>query len=85
MTDTGAALLPLTVVVCATDALGSCLGPPGPSTTVFIAPGGQPTFAFFVAATAPIALDPATHRIFVRFKDSGGATRGATSVAAFTP
>ena len=53
-----------------------------------------PTFAIFVTGTTSLALtqadegfvpfDPAHNRVFVRFKDAGGVTRGATSVAVRT-
>jgi len=46
-----------------------------------IAAGAAPTFSVFVQATAPIALDPANARIFVRFKDAAGGLHGSTSVA----
>jgi hypothetical protein len=52
--------------------------------TLPIGAGAQPTFAIFVTGTGPIAFDPATRRIFVRFKDPAGVTRGATSVAVRT-
>jgi hypothetical protein len=37
-----------------------------------------------VTGSDPIDLDPATRRIFVRFRDAGGTTRGSTSVAVQT-
>jgi hypothetical protein len=43
-----------------------------------------PTFAIFVKGNGTIAFDPANNRIVVRFKDGGGVTRGATSVAVRT-
>ena len=50
-----------------------------------------PTFAVFVSSSTPVPFDPATRRIFVRFKEnatcetvSGMVTRGATSVAVTT-
>jgi protein involved in polysaccharide export with SLBB domain len=53
--------------------------------TVQIDPGSTPTFAVFVNASGAVPFDPAANRIFVRFKDAGGVTRGATSVAVKTP
>ena len=54
------------------------------SLTTQIDSGETPTFGFFVAASGNVPFDPAANRIFVRFKDSGGAVRGATSVAVKT-
>jgi photosystem II stability/assembly factor-like uncharacterized protein len=82
--DTGAITLPLSLAVCETDAAGACLVPPGPPVTRVINPGDTPTFGIFVRGTAFIPFDPAAKRIFVRFKDSGGRTRGSTSVAVRT-
>ena len=46
--------------------------------------GATPTFSIFALGTGPIPFDAATNRIFVRFTDQGGVTRGATSVAVRT-
>ena len=43
-----------------------------------------PPFAIFGTASAAIANSPAINRIFVRFTDAGGVTRGSTSVAVQT-
>ena len=82
--DTGPASLPLLLFVCQTGASGNCLGSPQPSVTVQIGTNGTPTFSIFASATGTIVSDPATNRIFVRFKDPGNVTRGSTSVAVTT-
>jgi hypothetical protein len=79
--DTGAAILPVSVFVCQTDAGGQCTAGPSPSVATTIGPGQTPTFAVFVVANAPLGFDPAIHRVFVRFRDAGGVVRGASSVA----
>jgi len=86
--DTGSASLPVSIALCETDpATGACINPTvpilGPVTTS-IAADATPTFAFFVTGTDTVPFDPANHRIFVRFEDAGGVTRGATSVAVRT-
>ena len=74
--------LPLGIALCQTNpATSQCVSPLGPTVTVDIPAGGTPTFAVFVTASGPIALDPATRRIFVEFADQSGAIRGRTSVA----
>jgi photosystem II stability/assembly factor-like uncharacterized protein len=82
--DTGDLPLPLDLAVCETNAAGACLAPPGPPVTRVINPGDTPTFGIFVTGRAFIPFDPAARRIFVRFKDPGGQTRGSTSVAVRT-
>ena len=79
--DTGTATLPLTLLICQTDAGANCLALPAPSVTTQINAGATPTFSIFAIGTGPIPFDAATNRIFVRFTDQGGVTRGATSVA----
>ena len=87
--DTGNATLPLTATICqTTPATGVCENPAVPSSapvSVTIPTSGVPTFAVFLSASQSIALDPANKRVFVRFTDSGGAVRGATSVAVQAP
>ncbi len=85
--DTGTTSLPVTVALCRTDRMtGACLSPtaPAPSVTSHVAADETLTFAVFVTARGPIPFDPAASRIFVRFEDSSGATRGSASVAART-
>jgi virginiamycin B lyase len=80
--DTGAAALPLTLSVCETNpASGQCTSPIGPTVSTAIGPNATPTFALFATAQGAIPLYPQANRIFVRFFDSSGQPRGATSVA----
>ena len=83
--DTGGASLPLSISICqTTPATGACQGPAGPIVTARIDPGETPTFGIFVTGSGAVPFDPANNRVFVRFKDAGGVTRGATSVAVRT-
>jgi len=83
--DTGQASLPLTATICQSNpANGQCLAAPATSVTLGVAAGAAPTFSVFIQANAAIALDPATARIFVRFKDAAGGLHGSTSVAVET-
>ena len=82
--DTGDATLPLALFVCETDATGQCLADPAPSATSNIPANGTPTFSIFVNGSGNIGLDAAANRVFVRFKNAGGVTRGSTSVAVRT-
>jgi hypothetical protein len=85
--DTGSATLPVTIALCQTNPTTSaCINPttPASSATVTINAGGTPTFGVFVTGTGAVSFAPGTNRVFVRFKDSGGATRGSTSVAVRT-
>jgi hypothetical protein len=83
--DTEGAILPVNVFVCQTDPQTSiCLSPLATSVPTTILSNETPTFGIFVAGAGDVAFVPETNRIFVRFKDSGGATRGLTSVAVRT-
>lgn len=83
--DTGATSLPVTITICQSNPqTGQCLAAPTPTVTLTMANGATPTFSAFVQATGTVPFDPAHNRIFMRFKDSGGTSRGATSVAATT-
>jgi hypothetical protein len=62
----------------------TCLSSPAESVTMTIGADETPTFGVFVEGMGNISFDPATNRIFVRFKDSAGVTRGLTSVAVKT-
>ncbi|MEA2754215.1 MAG: hypothetical protein QOJ54_504 [Aliidongia sp.] len=79
--DTGSATLPLALAICATNASAQCLAAPTSSVSQSFAASSTPTFSIFASASGTIAFAPATNRIFVRFKDSSGASHGSTSVA----
>ncbi|MEI9987978.1 MAG: hypothetical protein WDN69_35670 [Aliidongia sp.] len=82
--DTGSTALPLALSICATNAGAQCLATPAASVTQSFAAGSAPTFSVFATASSPVGFAPATSRIFVRFKDSSGASHGSTSVAVET-
>jgi hypothetical protein len=83
--DTGAAALPVNVFLCETNpTTGACISAIGPSVATTINAGATPTFGIFVQGNGNVPFDPAGNRIFVRFKDDGGVTRGSTSVAVRT-
>jgi hypothetical protein len=78
-------ILPLFLSICETNpATGACLSAPATSVTTPIKTGAIPTFSIFVTGTGMVPFDPASNRIFVRFKDAGGVTRGSPSVAVRT-
>ena len=80
--DTGDAHLPLIAFICQTNSTtGACLSTPQTSLAVAFPSGMTETFSVFLLAPGPIALAPASSRIFVRFGD----TLGATSVAVESP
>jgi aldose sugar dehydrogenase len=80
--DTGSAALPVNISLCQTDpATSQCISAIAPSVTTQINANATPTFGIFVQGNGFVAFDPAANRIFVRFKDGGGVTRGSTSVA----
>jgi len=81
----GSALLPVNISLCQTNpASGQCISAIGPTVTTTINSSATPTFGIFVQGKGNVPFDPATNRIFVRFKDGGGVTRGSTSVAVRT-
>jgi len=83
--DTGSAPLPVNIFLCQTDpATGQCISAIGSSVTTQINATATPTFAIFAQGSGAVPFDPATNRIFVRFRDSGNVTRGSTSVAVRT-
>jgi len=83
--DIGDAGLPVTLSLCQSNPqTGQCLATPSATVPLSFAGGATPTFSIFVTATAPIPLDPAKARAFVRFKDAAGNLHGSTSVAVET-
>jgi hypothetical protein len=83
--DTGATVLPVQLFVCQTNSgTGQCLSPPTTSVTTQIATNATPTFGVFVAGGGFVPFDPVKNRVFVRFTDTSGLTRGSTSVAVRT-
>ena len=87
--DFGDATLPVALSVCETDPVtAACVNPVTPSSApviVDVASGAAPTFGIFVDSSGPIPFDPGANRLFLRFKDTTGATRGSTSVAVTSP
>lgn len=80
--DTGAASLPVTLNVCETNPLtGVCVSNILSSISTTIATNATPTFSVFATASDEIAGDPASNRVFLRFRDASDVIRGATSVA----
>ncbi|MGH7389702.1 MAG: S8 family serine peptidase [Candidatus Rokuibacteriota bacterium] len=84
--DAGGVPLPVSLSLCQTSpATGQCLSPPASSVTTTILAGQTPTFGVFVRGVgAPVAFSPGVNRIYVRFRDDSGVTRGSTSVAVQT-
>ena len=83
--DTGAAILPVTTTLCQSNpSNGQCLATATPTVTLNFAAGATPTFSIFPQATGAIAFNPATARLFVRFKDASGNLHGSTSLAVQT-
>ena len=82
--DTGGAPLPLTLTVCQTDPTARCLNTPISSVAAQLDANAAATFSVFARASGTVAFNPATYRIFLRFRDANGQTRGVTSVAVRT-
>ena len=82
--DTGSASLPVSINLCQTNSSAQCTSPLAPTVTTTINANATPTFSVFVTGSANVPFDPGNNRVFVRFKDSAGVVRGATSVAVRT-
>ena len=76
----------LIITLCQTDAVGACLAssPPSGATSISYAANSSASFAVFVTPTTEIENDPANNRISIRFTESSGVLRGATSTAVRT-
>jgi hypothetical protein len=80
--DTGGAGVPVDLLVCQTDpSTGACLGSPARSVQVAMSSHATATFTAFIQAVRTIPFDPATSRVFVRFRTLDGTTVGSTSAA----
>lgn len=72
----------VTLQLCETNpTTGACISAVGPTVATNIGSGATPTFGFFVTGNGNVPFDPANNRVTVTFADSGGVTRGSTSVA----
>lgn len=80
--DSGSVSLPVNLLICETNnQSGACLADPASEVTTEIAADATPTFGIFVQGSGEVYFDPATNRVFVRFRDASNIVRGATSVA----
>lgn len=83
--DTGGVPVPANLNICQTDPnTGGCNSAIAPNITLNYAAGETATFAVFVEPTGTIESNPNAHRVFIRFKDSAGEVRGATTTAVRT-
>ncbi len=83
--DTGGVALPVAVSICQSDPLtGQCISPTMSSVVTTLDADETAAFVIFLDASGTIPFDPANKRVFVRFRDAGGVTRGSTSVAVRT-
>lgn len=79
--DTGSENLSAVLSLCETTEFGDCLESPSDSVTRFVDVTTSGTYSVFVQASGDIPFDPATNRVFVRFRDEQGVLRGSSSVA----
>jgi hypothetical protein len=83
--DDGGAGLAVGLSLCQTNPnTGQCIGAVGSSATFPVAQNQTVTLTVFATATGTVPFDPANNRLYLRLNDSGGVTRGATSVAVRT-
>src|SRR4029077_13801899 len=75
--DTGNGNPPVSIQLCQTNpTTGQCMSVIGPTVTTQINVSATATFGIFVTGAGMVPFDPANNRVFVRFKDAGGLTRG---------
>jgi hypothetical protein len=60
------------------------LSPPASWVQTNFGSGSVLTFTVFVQGTGNVPFDPGNNRLFLRFNDNAGVTRGATNVAVQT-
>jgi len=83
--DSAGAQLPLTATICRTNtATGACLEPLSDLSTLTLDAGSTASFMIQIEASDTIQFNPVSNRLFVRFRDSSGILRGATSTAVRT-
>ncbi len=82
--DDGVRGLPLEITICQTIADGTCIAPPAANVATSFGAAQTATFSIFVRSSGAVAFDPGANRLFLRFVDQSGVTRGATSVAVRT-
>jgi YVTN family beta-propeller protein len=83
--DTASASLPLTLTICRSNpSNGICTTQASSFVPTSLSSNETATFSIFATSKGSVAFLPAVNRIFVRFIDASGATRGSTSVAVRT-
>jgi len=86
--DTGYRTFPIALSLCETNSEGVCTNPRIPSNEPVVLENSSQstrTFSIFATAKAELPFAPASRRVYVRFKDQRGITRGTTSVAITSP
>ena len=86
--DTGSAVLPLSLELCQVNAASICITPRGSSVSSTMPANTPLYFAVFARDTSAgsgIPFDPANARVFMRFADTSGTIRSATSAAVTAP
>lgn len=74
--DVGGAAVPIDITLCQTNPVsGRCTSPIGIAGTTSVAANATPTFGIFVRGSGAVPFNPASSRIFVRFKDAEGLAR----------